>query len=155
MVKRIVYRIALSIHMSRAAGYVSPSPQPSTTACGEARYLSWVWTFSTDGSPEEIAATAADHNLGIILKTHNGTDWMADQDSSPDAVSGPKQVSVLAEYIEARRVPLHAYAVVKGIDPKREVEMAAEVLAAGALSRPRTTRAVQRRIVHDISPNAV
>ncbi len=98
------------------------------------RYLSWVWTFSTDGSPEDIAAAAADHNLGIILKTHNGTNWMSDQDSSPDAVSGPTQVSVLAEFFEARGVPFHAYAVVKGIDPKREAEMAAEVLAAGARS---------------------
>jgi hypothetical protein len=77
---------------------------------------------------------AAEHNLGIILKTHTGTEWMAQQDSSPDAVSGPEQVSLLAQYFEARGVPFHAYTVVQGIDPKREAEMAAEVLAAGARS---------------------
>ena len=75
-----------------------------------------------------------EHNLGIILKTHTGTEWMAHQDSSPDAVSGPEQVSLLAQYFEARGVPFHAYTVVKGIDPKREAEMAAAVLAAGARS---------------------
>ncbi len=77
---------------------------------------------------------AAEHNLGIILKTHTGTEWMAQQDSSPDAVSGPEQVSILAQYFETRGVPFHAYTVVKGINPKREAEMAAEVLAAGARS---------------------
>jgi hypothetical protein len=77
---------------------------------------------------------AAEHNLGIILKTHTGTEWMAHQDSSPDAVSGPEQVSILAQYFETRGVPFHTYTVVQGIDPKREAEMAAEVLAAGARS---------------------
>ncbi len=77
---------------------------------------------------------AAEHNLGIILKTHTGTEWMAHQDSSHDAVSGPEQVSLLAKYFEGRGVPFHAYTVVKGIDPKREAKMAADVLAAGARS---------------------
>jgi hypothetical protein len=77
---------------------------------------------------------AAEHNLGIIIKTHTGTEWMAHQDSSPDGVSGPEQVSLLAKYFEGRGVPFHTYTVVQGIDPKREAKMAAEVLAAGARS---------------------
>jgi len=93
-----------------------------------------VWQFSVDGSPEDIAAVLAEHNLGIILKTHKGTDWMAHEDDSPHAVSGPEQVSRLAQFFETRGVPFHAYAVVIGIDPKREAEMAAAVLAAGARS---------------------
>ncbi len=93
-----------------------------------------MWQFSVDGSLEDIAAEAADHNLGIILKTHTGTSWMADDDNSPDAVSGPEQVRILAQYFETRGVPFHAYTVVRGIDPRREAEMAAEVLAAGARS---------------------
>ncbi len=98
------------------------------------RHLSWVWQFEVDGSPEEIAAVLSDNNMGIILKTNKGTDWMAEEDDSPDAVSGPEQVGVLARYFESRGVPFHAYAVVQGIDPKREAQMAAEVLAAGARS---------------------
>ena len=76
----------------------------------------------------------SDQNMGIIVKTNKGTQWMAEEDDSPDAVSGPEQVSVLAQYFEKRGVPFHAYAVVQGIDPKREAQMAAEVLAAGARS---------------------
>jgi len=98
------------------------------------RYLSWVWQFSVDGSPEDIAAVLSDHSMGIILKTHKGTHWMAEEDDSPQAVSGPDQVSSLAQYFETRGVPFHAYAVVQGIDPQREAEMAAQVLAAGARS---------------------
>jgi len=101
---------------------------------GGVRYLAWVWQFSIDGSPEDLAAVLAEHNLGIIVKTHNGTDWMDHYDSSPHAVSGPEQVSVLAQYFETRGVPFHAYAVIRGIDPMREAQMTAQVLAAGARS---------------------
>ena len=76
----------------------------------------------------------SDHNMGVIVKTNKGTDWMAEEDDSPHAVSGPEQVRVLAQYFESRGVPFHAYTVVQGIDPKREAQMAAEVLAAGARS---------------------
>ena len=111
----------------------TPTPQPVVRAC-EPQALSWVWQFSTDGSAREIATVLADHRMGVILKTHNGTDWMAVDDDSADAVSGPEQVAVLARYFERRGVPFHAYAVVKGADPKREARMAAAVLAAGARS---------------------
>src|SRR3989304_3936085 len=53
-----------------------PVPPPASTACGRVRYLSWVWQFSVDGPPEDIAAVAVEHGLGIILKTHQSTHWM-------------------------------------------------------------------------------
>ena len=56
------------------------------------------------------------------------------QDTAPDAVTGPGQVAALAVLFEANGVPFHAYAVVKGIDPILEAQMAASVLAAGARS---------------------
>jgi hypothetical protein len=59
---------------------------------------------------------------------------MAAEDHTPDAVSGPEQVRVLAEYFESRGVPFHAYVVVTGAEPKKEAAMAAAVLAAGARS---------------------
>ena len=98
------------------------------------RYLSWVWQFSVDGPAADIATVLADHDLGIILKTHKGVDWMAKEDNSADAVSGPEQVSKLAQYFESRGVPFHAYVVPTGVDPRREAAMAADVLAAGARS---------------------
>ncbi len=120
--------------MPRGNGYWFVASDGGIFTYGGVRYLAWVWQFSIDGSPEDLAEVLAEHNLGIIVKTHNGTDWMARYDSSPHAVSGPGQVRVLAQYFEKRGVPFHAYAVLKGIDPVREAQMTAQVLAAGARS---------------------
>jgi hypothetical protein len=117
--------------VAAAAAVPTPAPKP----CGSgARPLAWAWQFPTDGPKEEIAAALAGHGMGLILKTHNGIDWMSAHDSTPDAVSGPDQVRLLANYFESQGVPFHAYAVVQGLDPKREARMAAAVLAAGARS---------------------
>ena len=56
-------------------------------------------------------------------------------------MTGPDRVAALAQLFEANGVPFHTYAVVKGIDPIREAQMAAEVLGAGA-----------RRIFLDLEP---
>ena len=109
--------------------------QTAPSACGaDVRHLSWVWQFSSDSSPKEIAPVLAAHNLGVTLKTHDGSEWMAKYDTSPQAVSGPEQVSLLARYFESYGVPFHAWAVVKGVEPKREAAMCADVLAVGARS---------------------
>jgi hypothetical protein len=110
-----------------------PSVQPRGRAAGP-RHLSWVWQSSSDGSPNQIVPVLAQHNLGILLKTHDGTDWMSRYDDSPFAVSGADQVGVLARYYETYGVPFHAWCVVKGLDPKREAEMCAQVIGAGARS---------------------
>ncbi len=65
------------------------------------------------------------------MKTHDATDWMSKWDPTPDAVTGPQRVADLAQHFEANGVPFHTYAVVKGIDPIREAQMAAEVLGGG------------------------
>ncbi len=103
-------------------------------ACKDVRYLSWVWQFSRDGPAAEIAAQLAEARMGVLVKTRDGTDWMAVYDTSPDAVTGPERVRALADLFEGQGVPFHAWAVVKGLDPQREAEMAAQVLAAGARS---------------------
>lgn len=110
----------------------TPTPTPVPVVC--AQYLSWVWQFSVDGEPDEIATALAEHGLGIILKTHKGVDWMSEDDESPEAVSGPAQVSKLAKYFESRGVPFHAYVVPTGEKPLDEAAMAAAVLKAGARS---------------------
>jgi len=94
----------------------------------------WVWQFATDGSPEQIAANLAANGLGIVLKTHDGVDWMSRYDRSPQAVSGPAQVERLARMFEDHGVRFHAWNVIKGIDPPREAQMVADVLNAGARS---------------------
>jgi hypothetical protein len=68
------------------------------------------------------------------MKTHNGVDWMVKWDPHADAVTGPERVAALAQQFEAAGVPFHAYSVVHGVDPVKEAQMAAEVLAAGARS---------------------
>jgi len=118
----------------------TPKPEPLLIAppsgppCGGPPFLTWVWRFSTDGPAQQIASTLAANRGAIIMKTHDGTDWMAKYDPTPDAVTGPGQIAALAGLFEANGVPFHTYAVVKGIDPIAEARMAADVLAAGARS---------------------
>lgn len=114
-----------------------PPPLPPVLPRARAkglRHLSWVWQFHRDGPPEQVVSVLAQHDLGILLKTHDGIDWMSRYDASPYAVSGPDQVAVLASYHERYGVPFHAWCVVKGLNPRREAEMCAQVIAAGARS---------------------
>ena len=107
---------------------------PARAAAAGAKHLVWVWQFSNDAEPNEIAVGLRDHDLGIVLKTHDGLQWMSEYDQSAFAVSGPAQIRVLANYFKSAGVPFHAWAVVHGSDPVREAQMAAEVLSAGAES---------------------
>jgi hypothetical protein len=105
---------------------------PDAFCAGDLRHLSWVWQGGTDGPKEAIADKLVASRMGVIVKSHDGTDWMSTYDHSPDAISGPAQVRRLADYYESRGVPFFTYAVVKGEDPVREGQMAAEVLNSGA-----------------------
>ena len=112
-------------------------PPPSVPPRGRANglpHLAWAWHFGVDGPPERIVSVLAQNNLGIILKTHNGTDWMSKWDTTRYAITGPEQVAVLANYFETYGVPFHAYCVLQGLNPQREAEMCAQVIAAGARS---------------------
>lgn len=116
-------------------GVRSPDSSPRNTPGNpQLNHLAWVWQFTQDGVKEEISRVLGENGLGVVLKTHDGLDWMADYDYSEDAVSGPEQVAKLAAFFEDRGVPFHAWCVVKGNDPKAEASMASEVLAAGARS---------------------
>jgi hypothetical protein len=98
------------------------------------QHKSWVWQFSADGSPGAIVSTLANNECGVLVKTHDGVDWMSRYDHHASAVSGPGQIEQLANFFEGEGVQFHAWSVVKGIDPVREAQMTAEVLAAGARS---------------------
>lgn len=101
-------------------------------AVDDPRHLVWVWQLETDVSVQPISEVLSRNGLGLLLKTHDGTEWMSAYDPSPFAPSGVSQVGVLASYFEGKGVPFHAWTVLKGQDPIREAEMAASVLAAGA-----------------------
>lgn len=100
----------------------------------DAHHLAWVWQFATDGEPDRVRGVLAEHGLGVVLKSHDGTNWMADYDASRHAVNGASQLERLVAFFESAGVPVHAWCVLKGREPKREAVMCAEVLEAGARS---------------------
>lgn len=97
-------------------------------------HLAWVWQFDDDGSPEQIRSALAFMGMGILLKTHDSTTWMAKWDKSGRGMDSSIAVRVMADFFESGGVPFHAWAVVKGKDPIGEAHMAAEVLRNGARS---------------------
>jgi LysM repeat protein len=115
------------------AALIKGGARPAQAAPGN-HHLVWVWQFSTDAEPNMIAARLRDHDLGVILKTHDGVEWMAEYDTSRYAVSGHPQVKTLSEYFEGAGVPFHAWCVLHGEDPIEEARMAAAVLLSGARS---------------------
>lgn len=98
------------------------------------RHSVWVWQFSEDGSVDQIARKLSARNLAVVLKTHDGVEWMSKFDPTADAISGTEQIAKVAAAFEGAGVPFHAWCVVKGTDPAREAQMASDVLDAGARS---------------------
>ena len=70
----------------------------------------------------------------MLVKTHDGIEWMSKYDHSPDAITGPTRVRNVGALLRGPRHPVPRVGVPKGVDPVREAQMAADVLAAGARS---------------------
>ncbi len=114
-----------------------PDPDPLVPTRGREQgmaHLAWAWHFGVDGPPEKMASVLAQNNLGLILKTHNGTDWMSKWDTSEWAITGPGRVQVLANYFEKYGIPFHSYWVAQGLNPQLEASMCSDVINAGARS---------------------
>ncbi len=109
-------------------------PAPVFASSDSLKHLVWVWEFSSDAEPNFIGSTLRDYQLGMVMKTHDGIEWMSKYDKSPYAVSGAPQTQVLANYYENAGVPFHAWCVPKGVDPVQEARMASDVINAGARS---------------------
>lgn len=136
--------------LGAAAGLVAATAMPGPLRAREAtspattrirrlagtrpRHLAWVWQFRHDGDPVAIRDNLAAHGLGVVLKTHDGAEWMSRYDPTDHAVSGPKIVEQFARFFEDGGVPFHAWAVVKGSRVEQEAQLASEVLDAGARS---------------------
>ncbi|MEX1022087.1 MAG: LysM domain-containing protein [Dehalococcoidia bacterium] len=121
------------------ASAVDPRPDGAAlpraaSSAGEPRHLSWVWQFNHDGDPYEVRDTLAEHGLGIVLKTHDGVNWMSRYDKSKTSIGGPAFVQAYADFFERGGVPFHAWTVLKGRNPAREARLASDVLSAGARS---------------------
>jgi hypothetical protein len=97
------------------------------------KHAVWVWAFSEDGRDPAIVRDAlAAHGFDVIFKTHDGTEWTTRADGN--GVAGPEDVRKWADFFEAAGVGYHAWCVVRGNDPMREAQMAAEALSSGARS---------------------
>ncbi|MEE8337216.1 MAG: LysM peptidoglycan-binding domain-containing protein [Dehalococcoidia bacterium] len=120
----------------RAAPTGAPvfAPAPARATLNSPSHRAWVWQFAQDGPKEQIRDVLAAHGLGVVLKTSDGVDWMAEFDRSADAVDGPAKVAELAAFFEDGGVPFHAWSVLNGVDPLEEARISAAVLAAGARS---------------------
>lgn len=112
----------------------TPRAHPAYSGAGLPKHLAWVWQFGHDGPREAVRDVLSAYGLGIVLKTHDGADWMSRYDRTADGVTGPRKVEELANFFENAGVPFHAWAVLHGTNPARESEMAADVLSAGARS---------------------
>lgn len=125
---RSLVHAASSPAPSWAKGRVQPLAGSAPT------HLVWVWQFQHDGDPVEIRDRLAAYGLGVVVKTHDGSDWMSEYDDTPTAIYGPQAVAEFARFFEDGGVPFHAWALVKGLNPNAEAQMASDVLSAGARS---------------------
>ncbi len=107
-------------------------PSPSPADLSAPRHIAWLWQFGSSLTPVGIREVLAAHQLGLAIKTHDGSDWMSTFDPSPHAVSDPDSLSELRTFFEEGNVPLHAWCVVHGEDPLVEAQLASSVLDAGA-----------------------
>jgi hypothetical protein len=105
---------------------------------GDLRHLSWVWHFPVDGSKEAIAQKLSASRMGVILKSHDGTDWMANHDHSP-TLSVPRRWANWPTSSSPRRRSLPMPSSRPG--PDNRGHMAAQVLNSGA-----------RGIIFDLEP---
>ncbi|HWO72754.1 MAG TPA: twin-arginine translocation signal domain-containing protein, partial [Dehalococcoidia bacterium] len=94
----------------------------------------WVWQFDRDALADQVREALSQRSLGVIVKTHDGVDWMAKWDRSVHAIWGPEQVAWLARFFSERNVAFHAWCVPKGIDPVAEAIACSIVIEAGAQS---------------------
>ena len=100
----------------------------------QSHHTAWLWQFSTDGGLDTVAERLQGKNVGVVIKTHDELDWMSRYDHHGDAITSAQRAANVGRYFEDRGIPYHAWCVIKGIQPEREAEMCAEVLAGGARS---------------------
>ena len=77
-----------------------PSKPPvSSKNNSDSKHLAWVWQFQHDGDRELIRDILSEYQLGLVIKTNDGIDWMSSYDTSKDAISGPRSIEKLATFL--------------------------------------------------------
>jgi hypothetical protein len=116
------------------SGLVTQTPTAHAAAATTERHRSWVWQYPDDGAPNLIRETLAYTGMAVMLKTHDGSEFMRRWSDAPPSISGPEEVRQHAAYFEEKGVPFHAWCVVEGLEPIREARICNDVLANGARS---------------------
>jgi hypothetical protein len=70
--------------------------------------------------------------MAVLLKTHDGSEFMSRWSDAPPSIGSAEEVRRHAAYFEEKGVPFHAWCVVEGLDPVREARICSDVLANGA-----------------------
>jgi hypothetical protein len=99
-------------------------------SAGGLQVEAFVWQLNKDYP----GANPNDSNLPIrtvYLKTHDGTEWMAEYDDHPRAVSGAQSLRQLIETYASQDIRVAAWFVPKGRDVEKQLQMAKQVIDAG------------------------
>lgn len=97
---------------------------------GGLRVEPFIWQLNKDYP----GANPSDSSLPIrtvYLKTHDGTDWMAEYDDHPRAVSGPQSLRQLIDTYGFQNIRVVAWFVPKGRDVEKQLQIAKQVIDAG------------------------
>ena len=91
----VVPAIAAAALLSQTHRSYAAAPQP---LAARNNHLAWVWQFGDDGDPELIRKTLSDAGMGIMLKTHDGDEWMSRWDHHPMAIADGQHIKSAAAY---------------------------------------------------------
>lgn len=130
----MVTRLALATLLALAIA-VTALPNGSATAGqdGEVGTIAvdpFIWQLNKDypeGSPSDTSLPIT----RVLVKTHDGTDWMSTYDNHPNAISGPAALKTLKNSYNAQGIEVAAWFVPKTTDVATQLAMAKAVIDAG------------------------
>lgn len=121
----IAVTLALALLSTSSARAEDGDPELTTIAVDP-----FVWQLNKDYSED----TPSDTSLPIsrvLIKTHDGTDWMSTYDEHPNAISGPQALKSMKNVYTAQGIEVVAWFVPKTTDVDKQLEMAKAVIDTG------------------------
>lgn len=103
---------------------------PSGNSSGQQQTIAvdpYVWQFSEDypGAEQNDAALPISR---VLLKTHDGSDWMATYDDHVLAIDGPARLKQIVDMYDAQGVEVVAWFVPKGTNVQQQLTIAKQVI---------------------------